>query len=555
MTLPTSLLFLYEAHQVVVVGRPLTCHTDEQRIHEILPVVQAYLDRNPVRAGVEEWKLSISSGLVEGGSAFCHGNIVELMVMMQHCVAPILLALSLSSSIGLIVVVVGGAIHGIAGSSGPHGGDHTPLVDIGTDEAEQGTHFAVCNAHELAIMVTHREEFLEALAYLPELLEVVNFDLPDDPSHWDLDPWDIDFFLNPSPTNADRDTAYDDMESDYVDAARDRRISLLATQMQMVSLGYSMEEECAEQCEGIAFDRDAVLANPKELARLLDLYYGDPRPVAPRFAPRDTSSHMSRHEQYKRDEDLDFLRFCLIAYKPGLLGWHQNARSPLTEDDWYHTPSPELDATSPTWHVWNNPQQLLRMERGYVQQWMLDRQLRLQQLAQAEAPREVVGPVPDAAAAAYGPVHELRAGLRALAAPLPAYELRREADMIGDDLYAGGGKGDLAAPSGPPVVFFPEGRTQSFYIGTPGDSSYSCMNQWSCNEHIAGTLSNPGALDQMIKDYDREVFPGRDGDGYDPVPIHLSVDAMDVPFCCYAVAEVAQRAHYLSCQAEMVATG
>eukprot|EP00971_Amphidinium_carterae_P193767 3844800-Amphidinium_carterae.1 len=132
MTLPTSLLFLHEAHQLVIVGQPLTCHSDEQRIQEMLPFVQAFLDRNPVRAGLEEWMLTISSGLFEGGSTSCsYVNRVVVNVVLLRCAEAILSALSLSSITGFIVVVVGGAIHGTAGSSGPYGGNYTPFVDIG----------------------------------------------------------------------------------------------------------------------------------------------------------------------------------------------------------------------------------------------------------------------------------------------------------------------------------------------------------------------------------------------------------------------------------------
>eukprot|EP00971_Amphidinium_carterae_P011679 229786-Amphidinium_carterae.1 len=173
-------------------------------------------------------------------------------------------------------------------------------------------------------MVTHREEFLAALAQNPSLADVVDFDLPDDPSYWDLDTWDIDFFLNFSPTNADPDTAYDDMEADQIDAARDRRISLLATQMQLASGGFSIEEEHAVHCEGVMFDCDAVLVNPVELARLVELSRGDRQLQAPHPAPRDVSSHLSRQARFEMDNDLDFLRFCLVAYRPRLLEWHQN---------------------------------------------------------------------------------------------------------------------------------------------------------------------------------------------------------------------------------------
>eukprot|EP00971_Amphidinium_carterae_P075262 1487433-Amphidinium_carterae.1 len=246
----------------------------------------------------------------------------------------------------------------------------------------------------------------------------------------------------------DAELNYDNLESEHLDAARDRRISLLSTQLEFLARGVAVERDAPQVCEGVD-DVSCTLLNPGELHQLVTLSRFDHTPPSPVFRERDITADLELPQARQIDEDISFLRFVLIATKPHLLHWWQQTRTPLTDDDLAPVYATDLDDDS-TVHAWSNALQADRIERAYVENWMQERQLR--RLAQLERAalgtvRPHPGPVTDDEAARYGQVHELRRGLRANAAPLPAYDIRLEADLIGDLQFAAGG-GKTSGSSG-----------------------------------------------------------------------------------------------------------
>eukprot|EP00971_Amphidinium_carterae_P324251 6443764-Amphidinium_carterae.2 len=82
------------------------------------------------------------------------------------------------------------------------------------------------------------------------------------------------------------------------------------------------------------------------------------------------------------------------------------------------------------------------MEQAYVDRWLQERQrlraFHAECIAQGVIPLQP-GPITDSAAEQYGQVQVLRDEIRANAGPAPAYDVRHEADVIGDLLFADGG--------------------------------------------------------------------------------------------------------------------
>eukprot|EP00971_Amphidinium_carterae_P142988 2832810-Amphidinium_carterae.1 len=174
------------------------------------------------------------------------------------------------------------------------------------------------------------------------------------------------------------------------------------------------------------------------------------------------------------------------------------------------------------------------MEQRYVNNWLMERQQLLHRLALRAAdgaPGEDRAPITDADAQAYGPVAELRAGLRANAVPLDPYEERLEADLLGDDLYAGGGPEHLAVPRGAPTVLRPALPAQCFYIGSSSPLQEAYVDSYDVEVPACvseGVLANPDALASMIRSYYHTHHVPRDGDGTSPVPLYLLAGDLDM---------------------------
>eukprot|EP00971_Amphidinium_carterae_P249074 4944002-Amphidinium_carterae.3 len=298
LTLPTSLMLLYEAHQLVVVGRPLTCHDTAQQVDELVPLLQQFLMRNAVRAGTDEWNLTIASGLVAGGSigssmcaraigVWTMSSLLSTWYYGFLLIAAVLIALGkcfflvTSRYKGLAMCsfsfTTGGALHGIAGTAGPYVNDYQPIMNVGTDEAEQGVRFVVRNAHDLSAMARRHQEVQEALAKGFLLEDPDTFEALEHPEHWQLDAWDIDFFLNPSFCHDDEETLYLDPEPEQVDSSRDRRICLLAIDLCHAVAGFDVAHDVAISCEPVLEGPGATLLNPNELTRLIALSRSDMR--------------------------------------------------------------------------------------------------------------------------------------------------------------------------------------------------------------------------------------------------------------------------------------
>eukprot|EP00971_Amphidinium_carterae_P350834 6491765-Amphidinium_carterae.2 len=239
----------------------------------------------------------------------------------------------------------------------------------------------------------------------------------------------------------DNETGYDDFEDETTYAARDRRVSLLRTHLELAGHGVPFQPEVELPCLGVDGSHGALL-NPAELQRLLWLSRSDTVDPDPDFMPRDVGAELSLEEQFEIENLFSFVRFLIIAFKPRLQCWWRVDRTPLTVDDLLPEYTPGLEDHA--WHAWENPHRVTRMERSFVDNWQRERHRiraeRAEQLA-AGLRRAHPGPVTDDAASSYGPVCRLRTERRANAAPVQAYDERLEADLIGDLLFAeGGGK-------------------------------------------------------------------------------------------------------------------
>eukprot|EP00971_Amphidinium_carterae_P326321 6457024-Amphidinium_carterae.1 len=65
-TCPSAGILLFQAHTLVILCRPLTCHSLQQQQAEIESHMSTYLRRNAVRAEGQEWQISLAS-MVRGG--------------------------------------------------------------------------------------------------------------------------------------------------------------------------------------------------------------------------------------------------------------------------------------------------------------------------------------------------------------------------------------------------------------------------------------------------------------------------------------------------------
>eukprot|EP00971_Amphidinium_carterae_P352082 6492416-Amphidinium_carterae.2 len=241
---------------------------------------------------------------------------------------------------------------------------------------------------------------------------------------------------------------YTDNESEQRDAARDRRICLLSGQLATVAHGLPVVPDSALAGEGLD-GSNCELLNPMELDQLVGLEMTFAAPTPPVRTERDVLEGLPSDDYWEAANSLDFLRFLLIAYRPQLLNWPRNVRTPLTLDDLVPTHVPGEDMEEFV-HAWDNPHHALDLEHTFVVRWMQERD-RLRALRAAQVvPRDPPphpGPVADSEIAQDEQLPALRSALRAHAGPAPAIAERHEADFIGDLLFAdGGGKAVQSSP-------------------------------------------------------------------------------------------------------------
>eukprot|EP00971_Amphidinium_carterae_P084110 1664833-Amphidinium_carterae.1 len=146
-----------------------------------------------------------------------------------------------------------------------------------------------------------------------------------------------------------------EFEQEDCEAARDRRICLLHSRLDHYSAGFDPmndEPEIGSDAEG---DGQTTLLNPSELAQLVRLRVIDvSQTTALRYPRLDVTWHLSLEQRWEADNDLDLLRFCLIANKSSLLQWRRVDRSPLTVDDLVPCPA-RCELERQAFLAWNNP--------------------------------------------------------------------------------------------------------------------------------------------------------------------------------------------------------
>eukprot|EP00971_Amphidinium_carterae_P352218 6492492-Amphidinium_carterae.1 len=241
----------------------------------------------------------------------------------------------------------------------------------------------------------------------------------------------------------DFEADYDDYEEEIADAARDRRICLLSQRLHSLDLGQPVNNDVPEYGTDERDMSEVVLVNPNELAQLCRLHLLDleRRPPRSMYMRRDVTWHLPSKERWHEDNNIDQLRFNLIAYKPHLLTWQRVCRSPLTQDDLHPQQAQCIVQGHQTLLAWGNPHRVQVIEREFVADWQRERLRRLMQRAQEAidgAPVRRGLPLVQSSTRVEDLSH-LRAYLRANAAPLEPYVERLQADLLGDDLYETGG--------------------------------------------------------------------------------------------------------------------
>eukprot|EP00971_Amphidinium_carterae_P245436 4873667-Amphidinium_carterae.2 len=334
-------------------------------------------------------------------------------------------------------------------------------------------------------------------------------DEPSDPEVWPGQFADVALYL--PQTDGAHDEAcllgYTDYESEQCEAARDRRICLLSCKLNIVAHGLLVATDVAMPGEGVDGSWCEIL-NPMELDELiaLKMNFVVP-PTPPARTERDVLEGLPLDEYYETANSLDFLRFLLIAYRPQLLSWPRNFRTPLTVDDLLPIHIPGED-TEDIWHAWDNPQRAQDLQDVHVARWIQERN-RLRILRAAGVVPGATSPLPepviDGEIVQNAQLQTLRAELLAHAGPVPALAERQEADYIGDLLFAeGGGKSaqsSLRSPGAAQSVAerrpYPFGPHAEAVPSTPQQASADASVARGTDEVLAAILVYHGSYAPM----------------------------------------------------------
>eukprot|EP00971_Amphidinium_carterae_P331423 6464964-Amphidinium_carterae.1 len=165
----------------------------------------------------------------------------------------------------------------------------------------------------------------------------------------------------------DFEADYTDYEEENIDMARDRRICLLSSRLEVHNARGSMENEIPEIGADVQEMTEIVLVNPRELAQLCRLHILDLHSKTPRapYLRRDVTWDLPKAEMHEMDDSLDLLRFTLIAHWPKLLGWKRVCRSPLTADDLHPERAQCIIEGCQTLLAWDNPHRAQQIEWTY----------------------------------------------------------------------------------------------------------------------------------------------------------------------------------------------
>eukprot|EP00971_Amphidinium_carterae_P303199 6024616-Amphidinium_carterae.2 len=115
-----------------------------------------------------------------------------------------------------------------------------------------------------------------------------------------------------------------------------------------------------------------VLANPSVLHRLVELHNDEGAegidPEQLKFpTPRVLADEVDAIEWLQLDPNLQQLRLAALDYHPRLGWWQQVARSPLGENNIVHNYSPCVLSNTESYHMWDNPGTVRRLEREYCE--------------------------------------------------------------------------------------------------------------------------------------------------------------------------------------------
>eukprot|EP00971_Amphidinium_carterae_P344673 6485201-Amphidinium_carterae.1 len=164
---------------------------------------------------------------------------------------------------------------------------------------------------------------------------------------------------------------------------RNGKVALRRSKAKTMAKGTCATEERHAKCHPRLLPkpmaRDAVsgtpvaVANTFELAHLIALHHTDQVQPEQIFPKRDVTWHLDDRERQLAEDDLELLRFTIIARNARFLGWTRVCRSPFTDDDLFPDRARCIVSDQQAWLAWNNPHGLRRIEHAYVDNWQRER--------------------------------------------------------------------------------------------------------------------------------------------------------------------------------------
>eukprot|EP00971_Amphidinium_carterae_P221331 4393973-Amphidinium_carterae.2 len=324
-TCPSAGVLLFQAHTLVIIARPLTCHSLLQQQTEIEGYMSTFLRRNAVRAEGQEWQISLSS-MVRGGqqapTGMQHGahslyslsslSAGEKIAANLPCSAYSLSARPTPRQVANILFDEINDLHGVGINNALHmvtGGMHGQGGHLSPTSEEPIPYGLLTNPDALADMIETFYEDEPIASPRPRGRDIAELELDD----YD-EPW-VALHLR---------TIYDMLV---------QHKPSLSTWKQMSRSLPSMAPP-VDALEGHHI-RHRVL-NTDALERLLNAHRAEQAlqpPVTP-IAPRNVWSHLTDFERRWTQYNLDVLRRQIVAQLhaiPPNLWWRYFGRSP--EDD------------------------------------------------------------------------------------------------------------------------------------------------------------------------------------------------------------------------------
>eukprot|EP00971_Amphidinium_carterae_P076419 1509225-Amphidinium_carterae.2 len=316
-TCPSAGILLFQAHTLVILSRPLTCHSLQQQQAEVQGHISTYLGRNAVRAEGHEWQLSLSSMVSGGQKAPTSGQPGDYSLFASDekvgnysCSAYSLSSLPTSSLVGHILLTAhNSATHCIVNSN------RLSMVSGGVHG--QGDHF------NPAIEEPIPYGLLTNPTALAEMIE----------TFYDEEP-----VASPRPMGRDlAELGVDDYDEPWVTL----HLRTIHETMVQYKPSLSTWKQMSRSLPSMAPPVDALegrhiqhrVANNDALERLLNAHRAERalQPPASPIAPRNVWSHLPDFEQRWTRYNLDVLRRQLVAQLhnvPPNLWWRYFGRSP-----------------------------------------------------------------------------------------------------------------------------------------------------------------------------------------------------------------------------------